>query len=103
MALPNARIIHTLRDPVDTCLSCFSRFFGTKSFACDLGELGRYYRAYSRLMAHWRNALPEGAMLEVQYEDMVGGFESQARRIVDYCGLPWHDRCLTFYQSSRPV
>jgi tetratricopeptide (TPR) repeat protein len=103
MALPNARIIHTRRNPVDTCLSCFSRLFGKKSFTSDLGTLARYYKAYATLMAHWRRILPDGAMLEVQYEDVVGDFENQARRIVAYCGLPWDERCLTFYQTARPV
>jgi tetratricopeptide (TPR) repeat protein len=103
LALPNARIIHTRRDPVDTFLSCFSRLFGAKSFTADLGELGRYYRAYAALMEHWRRVLPDGAMLEVQYEDLVGDFENEARRIVAYCGLAWDDRCLDFYRTSRPV
>jgi len=103
-ALPNARIIHMRRDPVDTCLSCFSQLFdGQQSFAYDLGELGRYWRAYDRLMAHWRDILPEGVMLEVQYEDLVREFEPEARRIVAYCGLEWHPACLTFYQTERPV
>jgi tetratricopeptide (TPR) repeat protein len=103
MALPNARIIHTKRDPLDTCLSCFSRLFGKKTFTSDLGTLGRYYRAYSDLMEHWRTVLPPGAMLEVQYEDLVQDFEGQARRLVDYCGLAWDARCLAFHQTSRPV
>jgi tetratricopeptide (TPR) repeat protein len=104
LALPNARIIHTRRDPLDTCLSCFSKLFSAgQYFTNDLGELGRYYRAYAALMAHWRRVLPAGAMLEVQYEDMVDDFENQARRIVEYCGLPWDDRCLAFHQTQRPV
>ncbi len=104
LALPNARIIHARRDPVDTCLSCFStRFDFPLNATYDLAELGRYYRAYERLMAHWRKVLPEGAMLEVQYEDMVEDIETQARRIVDYCGLPWDDACLAFYELKRPV
>ena len=103
MALPNARIIHTRRDPLDTCISCFSRLFGKKSFTSDLGTLGRYYRTYDTLMAHWREVLPPGAMLEVQYEDMVADFENQARRLVAYCGLEWDERCLAFHETQRPV
>jgi tetratricopeptide (TPR) repeat protein len=103
MTLPNAKIIHTRRDPIDTCISCFSRMFGKKSFMADLGTLGRYYRAYETLMAHWRRVLPQGAMLEVQYEDLVGDFENQARRIVAYCGVEWDERCLSFHQTERPV
>ena len=101
---PNARIIHVLRDPVDTCLSCFSKLFSTEqSFTYDLAELGRFHRAYQRLMAYWRVALPAGAMLEVQYEALVQDFAAEARRIVDPCGLPWDEACLEFYKSPRPV
>lgn len=104
LALPKARIIHTVRDPIDTCLSCFSILFNeNQPFAYDLGELGRYYRAYARLMEHWRAALPVGAMLDVRYEELVGDFERQARRILDYCGLEWNDACLNFYDTDRPV
>jgi tetratricopeptide (TPR) repeat protein len=103
MALPNARIIHTRRDPLDTCISCFSRLFGKKSFTSDLGTLGRYYRCYETLMAHWREVLPPDAMLEVQYEELVADFDNQARRIVDYCGLEWDPKCLDFHRTTRPV
>ena len=103
MALPNARIIHARRDPMDTCISCFSHLFGKKSFTSDLGNLGRYYRAYATLMEHWRAVLPPDAMLEVQYEELVADFESQARRIVSFCGLDWDARCLDFHRTVRPV
>ncbi|HVC61179.1 MAG TPA: tetratricopeptide repeat protein [Acetobacteraceae bacterium] len=104
LALPNARIIHARRDPVDTCLSNFSKLFaGEQPFAYDLGELGRYYRAYARLMAHWRSVLPEGVMLEVSYEEVVADLEGQARRIIGYCGLEWDDACLEFHKAERAV
>ena len=104
LMLPNARIIHTMRDPIDTCLSCYSKLFNTGlPFTYDLAELGRYYRAYSELMAHWRSVLPPGAMLDVSYEDVVDDLEGQARRLIDYCGLPWDDRCIDFHRSNRPV
>ena len=104
LALPNATIIHTMRDPVDTCLSCFSKLFAAEqNHTYDLGELGRYYKRYERLMAHWRAVLPEGRMLEVRYEDVVADLESQARRIIAHCGLPWDDRCLSFHETDRPV
>jgi sulfotransferase family protein len=104
LALPNARIIHTIRDPVDTCISCFSKLFtAEQNHTYDLGELGRYYRRYERLMAHWRHVLPEGSILDVRYEDVVADLDGQARRIIDYCGLPWDDRCLAFHQTDRPV
>jgi hypothetical protein len=104
LALPNARIIHTRRDPVDTCLSCFSTLFtGEHRVAYELGELGRYYRAYERLMAHWRGVLPMGVMLEVTYEDLVADFDREARRIVAHCGLEWEDACFDFHLTRRPV
>jgi len=104
LALPNAHIVHTLRDPIDTCLSCYSQLFTDEQpFTYDLGELGRYYRAYAELMEHWRQVLPEGAFLDVRYEELVADFENQVRRIVDYCGLPWNDACLSFHTTERPV
>jgi tetratricopeptide (TPR) repeat protein len=104
LALPNARIIHTRRDPIDTCLSAFSlSMTKEQAHTFDLRELGRFYRGYEALMTHWRRVLPEGAMLDVQYEALVTDFEPQARRIVEYCGLEWDARCLKFYQTDRPV
>ena len=104
LALPNAKIIHTIRDPVDTCISCFSKLFSAEqNHTYDLSELGRYYRRYERLMAHWRSVLPAGCILDVRYEDIVSDVEQQARRIIAYCGLPWTDRCLSFHETERPV
>jgi hypothetical protein len=104
LALPNARIIHTIRDPVDTCVSCFSKLFtAEQNHTYDLAELGRYYVRYERLMAHWRRVLPLGRILDVNYEDVVSDLEGNARRIVAHCGLDWDTRCLGFHQASRPV
>jgi hypothetical protein len=104
MALPNAKIIHSVRDPIDTCLSCYSKLFTSgQHFAYDLAELGRYYRGHRQLMSHWRSALPAQAMLDVQYENVVDDLEGQARRLIEYCGLPWDDRCIAFHKTERPV
>ncbi|MEA2755901.1 MAG: hypothetical protein QOJ54_2190 [Aliidongia sp.] len=104
LALPNARIIHTRRDPVDTCFSCFSQLFtGNLPYTYDLAELGRYYRAYDGLMTHWRGVLPPTAMIEVRYEDLVGDIEGQARRMIAHCGLEWDARCLDFHRTERAV
>jgi hypothetical protein len=104
LIFPNASIIHTCRDPVDTCLSCFSNLFvSNQPHTYDLAELGRYHRGYSELMAHWREVLPPARMLDVQYESLVDDFEKEARRIVDYCGLDWQDSCLEFYRRTQPV
>jgi len=104
LALPNARIVHIRRDPMDTCFSCFSLLFsGNQAFAYDQGELARYYRGYVALMEHWRSVLPPGVMIEVQYEDLVADLEGQAWAIVDHCGLPWEAACLAFHKTERPV
>jgi len=104
LILPNAPIIHIIRDPVDTCLSCFSKLFSIgQHFTYDLGELGRFHHAYQRLMAHWRVVLPACVLLEVHYERLVEDFATEARRIVAHCGLPWDDACLEFHKTSRPV
>ena len=104
LALPNARIIHVRRDPVDTCFSCFSHWFaGEQAFTYDLAELGRYYRAYAALMEHWWTVLPPGVMIDVQYEELVADFEPQARRMLAHCGLAWDDACLAFHPTQRAV
>ena len=104
LALPEARIVHVLRDPRDTCLSCYSKLFtAEQNFSYELGELGRYYRKYAELMAHWRDVLPKGGMLEVRYEDVVADLEASARRMVDFCGLDWHPNCIAFHEAKRPV
>ncbi len=104
LALPNAKIIHAMRDPVDTCISCFSKLFSAEqNHTYDLAELGRYYRRYERLMAHWRQVLPAGSILDVRYEDVVADLEQSARRVIAYCDLPWDERCLAFHKTDRPV
>jgi hypothetical protein len=104
LALPGAKVIHTGRNPVDTCVSCFSKLFaGEQNQTYDLAELGRYYRAYHGLMAHWRAVLPKDAFLDVQYEEVVADTETQARRILDYCELEWSPRVLDFHRTERPV
>ncbi|HKI15970.1 MAG TPA: sulfotransferase, partial [Roseiarcus sp.] len=104
LAMPNARVIHMRRDPVDTCLSCFSkRFFGQLPWSYNLAELGRYYRAYEASMAHWLTALPKGFMIEVRYEDLVADLEGQTRRMLAHIGLDWDPRCLDFHTTDRTV
>jgi tetratricopeptide (TPR) repeat protein len=104
LALPNAKIVHTVRDPVDTCVSCFSKLFsGEQTYTYDLGELGRYYRRYEQLMGHWHRVLPTNRILDVCYEDVVADLEAQARRVIAYCGLPWDDGCLSFHKTDRPI
>ena len=104
LLFPNARIIHTRRDPRDTALSCFSLMFTQgPGHYCDLAQLGRFYRHYQALMAHWRDVLPPDVMLEIDYEALVEDFEGQTRRLVAHCGLDWDDSCLSFHQNKRAV
>jgi tetratricopeptide (TPR) repeat protein len=104
LILPNAKIIHVHRDPIATCFSCYSKLFlGGLNFTYDMGELGRYHKMYEALMAHWRAVLPPHALLDVEYETLVGDFEVEARRVVDFVGLPWDARCLDFAKTKRPV
>ena len=101
---PRARVIHTRRDPLDTCVSCFCHRFppGVPAFTQDLRHLGQRYNDYLALMAHWREALSL-PLLEVDYEALVADQEGVTRRIIDFLGLPWDDRCLGFHQSRREV
>jgi tetratricopeptide (TPR) repeat protein len=104
LALPQARIVHARRNAIDTCLSRFSKIFVPgQAYSYDLAELGRYHRAYERLMAHWREVLPPGTMIDVDYEAVVADLDGEARRIVAFCGLEWDDACLAFHRTQRPV
>ncbi|MEP4888189.1 MAG: sulfotransferase, partial [Alphaproteobacteria bacterium] len=100
---PNAQIIHCRRDPRDTCLSIFfGDFVGSHPYSYDLTNLGRYYRQYERLMAHWHAVLP-GRILDVKYEDLVDAQEDWSRRMVSFCGLDWEPQCLDFHKTTRNV
>jgi tetratricopeptide (TPR) repeat protein len=103
-ALPQARIIHMQRHPFDTCLSVyFQHFKNGHSYANDLGDLAHYHREYRRLVAHWREVLPAGTMLEVPYEGLVEDPEGWTRSMLDFIGMPWDPRCLNFHESDRSV
>jgi Flp pilus assembly protein TadD len=101
---PNARIIYMRRDPIDTCLSCyFQPFSAALNFTMDLSDLAHYYREHQRLMAHWRAVLPAGAILDVPYAELVADQEGWTRKILDFIGLEWDQRCLDFHSTTRPV
>jgi hypothetical protein len=103
-ALPGARMIHTRRRPLDTCLSCFAtRFAAGQGFTYDLAELGRYHRAYEAVMEHWRQTLPAGRMIEIAYEALIDDPEGQTRRLLAHCSLEWDPACLDFHRTRRPV
>jgi Flp pilus assembly protein TadD len=104
LLFPKAKVINTQRDPVDTCLSGFTKLFkDDMPHSYDLGELGRYYGKYRELMEHWQAVLPEGFMTTVIYEDVVADTEGEARRLIEFLGLPWNDKCVDFHKSDRPV
>lgn len=102
--LPGARIIHCMRDPLDTCLSCFTRHLNPQRmpFVTDLEHLGLAYREHVRLMDHWARTL-DVPILKVQYEELVANQEPMSRRIIEFLGLPWDDRCLRYWEADRTV
>ena len=103
-ALPNARIIHMRRNPLDTCLSIYMQQFETAvSYANDLDDLAHYYGEYLRLMDHWRSTLPANVILDVSYEGLVSDQEGWTRRMLEFIGLPWDSRCLDFHRTERTV
>jgi tetratricopeptide (TPR) repeat protein len=103
LVLPNAKIIDARRYPLDSCLSCYRQLFARgQSFTYDLTDIGEYYLQYQRMMDYWHEVLP-GRVLTVQYEDMVTDFDSQVRRLLDYCELPFEDNCVRFWETERPV
>jgi len=103
-ALPNARIIHMQRNPIDVCLSIyFQHFEAAVSYANDLEDLAHYYTEYLRLMRHWRSTLSKDAILDVPYEGLVNDQEAWSRKMLEFVGLPWDRRCLDFHETERIV
>lgn len=101
--LPNAKIIDARRHPLDSCVGSFKQHFAKgQTFTYDLFELGEFYLQYDQLMAHWNEVLP-GKVLRVQYEDVVQDLETQVRRILDYCDLPFEETCVNFHETERAV
>jgi Tfp pilus assembly protein PilF len=103
LLLPRARIIHCRRDPRDTAVSCYFLHFDYPiSFAYDLRDFAAYHRSYETLMAHWHRVLPQ-PILDVQYEELVASPEPKIREMLDFCGLDWDPRCLSFQDNDRVV
>ena len=103
--LPEAKVIHCMRNPMDNCLSIFKNLFrreGSHKYANDLTELGRYYKLYRGLMAHWEKVLP-GFMYTLRYEEMVSDQETQTKRLLKFCDIPWDEACLDFHKTERRV
>jgi hypothetical protein len=103
MILPNAKIIDARRGAMGCCFSGFKQLFAEgQEFTYGLEEVGQYYTDYVQLMDHWDNVLP-GKILRVRYEEVVADLETQVRRLLDYCGLPFEEACLNFHQNERAV
>jgi tetratricopeptide (TPR) repeat protein len=103
LALPHAKIIDARRHPLGCCFSGFKQHFARgQSFTYSLEDIGRYYRDYVELMAFFDEALP-GRIHRVTYESMIEDTESEVRKLLEYCGLPFEDSCLRFYENERAV
>jgi tetratricopeptide (TPR) repeat protein len=103
LALPNAKIINARRHPLDSCFGTFKQLFASgQPFSYDMTEIGEYYLQYQRLMDHWHELMP-GFVLDVHYEEVVADLETQVRRILDFCGLPFEEACLRFHETERAV
>ena len=101
--LPRAKIIDARRDPIACCFSGYKQLFAEgQEFSYDLDNLIHYYQAYQSLMAHWDEVLP-GFVLKVQHEDVIDDLETQVRRILDFCQLPFESSCLHFYNTKRTI
>lgn len=104
LMLPKAKIIHVRRNPIDTCVSAFTKLFNKSQHQTyDLKELGRYYRDYASIMAHWREVLPADSFYELQYEQLVTNQENESRKLIAYCGLEWNESCLDPHKTERNV
>ena len=104
LALPNAKIIHCTRDPVDTAFSIWQMMFseGLVPWGYDVEDIGCYFRGYNKMMAHWEKVFP-GAIYAANYESLVKNQETETRRLIDFIGLPWDARCLKFHETGRIV
>ena len=98
-----AHIIHVIRSPLDTCLSCYFQFFDTVPWANDLGWISKQYKLYKKAMAYWKKVLPEGKIIEIHYEKFVADPEAQAKKLIENIGLQWDSSCLEFYKQKRTI
>lgn len=104
LLLPHAKIIHIRRNPVDNCLSIYATPNSTKNpTGNNRSNIVFGYRQYERLMGHWRKVLPEGAMHDVRYEELISDRERVTRELVAFCGMQWDDRCLRPESNERKV
>jgi tetratricopeptide (TPR) repeat protein len=101
---PNARFIYMERDPTDVCLSCyFQQFLAGLNFTMDLSDLAHYYNGHRKLFSHWQSVLPAESILVVPYAELVHDQEGWTRKMLEFIGLEWNDRCLSFQDTQRVV
>jgi len=101
---PQARIIHINREPMASCLSMYQQSFANGvAYSYNLDELGRQYARYQRVMQHWREVLPGGVLLVLNYEDLVNNPEGELKRLLEGCNLEWHEDCLSAHNASGKV
>ena len=102
-ALPNAKVIHLRRNPMDACFSSFKQLFADAYLhSYDQREMARHHARYYRLMALWRERFG-GRFCEVAYEDVASNLEPNARALIEYLELPWEDACLEFHKQKAAV
>ncbi len=100
---PNATVIHAMRHPLDSCLSCYFQNFAELWWSNDLQVIGKEYTLYRKSMEYWQSVLPEGTIIDVQYESLVEDPETHARRMLDAIGLEWDPAVLEFYRKKGVV
>lgn len=105
LLFPNASIIHVMRNPLDTCISCYFRNFGASGlgWSCDPESISKRYHNYRKIIEYWKSNLPTGKILDVQYEQLIDDPEMITRRILEHCKLDWDPDCLNFHKSSKAV
>jgi len=104
LALPNARFIHCMRNPLDACLSCYTKKFqgNAQIFTYSLESLGAHYQLRMEMINHWKEMFP-GRVIEVNYEDMVADMEGQTKRLLNFLGMECNNACLDFYKNDKAV
>ncbi len=104
LAFPNAKLIHLKRNPLDSCLSSFSKNFtgDGQTFSYNMKEMGEYYAEYMELLDHWNKVFPE-KILNIEYESIVADIETEAKKVIEFIGLEWDENCLKFYEAKKSV
>ncbi len=102
LAFPYAKFIHTLRNPLDNCLSCYQQVFDRMEASRSLESLAKMYKAHLNLMDHWKNLLSD-RIFTARYEDMISNPRHQSQALFDFCGIPWNEDFLNFYANKTAI